>query len=155
MSENTMRNIFFLAIVNLEPKDSRDFMVGITWIASCNTQPPVSKIFLKILVSKKQTFCMKSQQFSICIFGVHILKPLLFTPKARIIIESNATFFHCQSTLTPSIILIICPPYFVLSLSFECRMGMLHQLCDIRLLVNNYDVCFLFQFMVGLNREIP
>ena len=35
-------------------------------------------------------------------------------------------------------------------------MGMLHQLCDIRLLVNNYDVCFvLFQFMVGLNREIP
>ena len=29
MSENTMRNIFFLAIVNLEPKDSLDYIQGI------------------------------------------------------------------------------------------------------------------------------
>ena len=29
MSENTMRNIFFLAIVNLEPKGSLDYIQGI------------------------------------------------------------------------------------------------------------------------------
>ena len=117
-------------------------VAGISWMASCNTQPQVSKTFLTILaVLNKQAFYMNRSSSPFVIFWSLFQKPcqlhlnlqwfLEFLP-LFCIVRILVSFFNSWYSFT-----------------FSCCISYVLFSC---LFVNNYDARFVaLQFMAGLS----